>query len=128
MPRPKKNTEEREPMQSPVDVTQPIPVQVVHPPVENPWAGKYPMEDDPVEMRKYAFTYNQNPGTPLEFTKGRTVLKKGTGRPGTIFEKYCLEDGNEYELPVDVAEHLMGLFYFEQGQRRPRCTCVPISR
>jgi len=126
MPRPKKNPEDRS-ESMPVDVTQPIPVQVVQPQMENPWAGKYPMEDDPVSKRTYRFTYNQQPGTPLEFTKGRTVLKKGTGRPGTVYEKYCLEDGNEYELPTDVAEHLMSLTYFEQGQARPRCTCVPVA-
>lgn len=124
MPRPKK--EEKE-MQTPVDVTQPIPVQVVQPRVENPWLGKFPMEDDPIAKRKYRFTYNQSPGTPLEFTKGRTVLKKGTGRPGTIHEKYCLEDGRDYELPDDVAEHLNSLTYAEMGQIRPRCTCVPVA-
>lgn len=129
MARPRKNPEDRlepspaaqlSPLQS-----GPIPVQVMNPPASNPFEGKYPREDEPIEKRNYLVTYLQNPGTPLEFTKGRSVLKKN-GLPGVVHEKFCLEDGMEYELPVDVAKHLNSLIYHEEGRTRPRCTCVEV--
>ena len=129
MARPRKNPEDRlepspaaqlAPLQS-----GPIPVQVMNPPAANPFEGKYPKEDEPIEKRRYLFTYNQNPGTPMEFTKGRSVLKKN-GMPGLVFEKFCLEDGQEYELPVDVVKDINKLMYHEEGMQRPRCSCVEV--
>ncbi len=128
MGRPRKNPvepPEQFTMDTQLDPSQPIPVKVVNPPQESPWAGKYPHIDDPIEKRIYHFTYNQNPGTPLEFTKGRSVLKRN-GMPGTVHEDYCLEDDNDYELPTDVAKHLNSLIYYEEGRKRPRCTCVEV--
>jgi len=107
------------------EMTGPIPVRVVPNEMSNPWAGKYPRWDEPIEKRRYRFTYNQNPGTPLEFTKGRSILK-ANGTPGTVHESYVLEDDQEYDLPVDVAKHLNSLIYYEEGRRRPRCTCVEV--
>lgn len=104
----------------------PIPVTVVKEAPQNPYIGKFPKEGDPVEIRKYHFTYNQQPGTNLEFTKGRTVLK-ANGLPGTVHEKYNLHDDTIVELPRDVALFLNGLVYFEQGARRPRCTCNEVE-
>jgi hypothetical protein len=124
MGRPKKNPEDR--IDTQLDPSMPIPVTVVANQTSNPHAGKYPSIDDPIEKRRYKFVYNQNPGTPLEFTKGRSVLKRN-GLPGIVFESFCLEDDNEYELPVDVAKHLNGLVYSEQGAMRPRCTCIEVD-
>lgn len=107
------------------DPAQPIPVQVMNQGPKSPWEGKYPSIDDPIEKREYRFIYNQNPGTPLEFTKNRSVLNKA-GRPTLIPESYCLEDDNVYELPIDVAKHLNSKTYFEEGVLRPRCSCVEV--
>ncbi len=103
-----------------------IPVKVVPDERPNPYLGKYPMEGEPLPKKRYRFTYNQQPGTPMEFTRGITVLSKGTGRPKTEFHKFKIEDGEEVELPVEIAEFLMGLNYFEDGRSRPRCTLAPV--
>lgn len=125
MPKPKKEPADRAEIPA-LDPQQPLPVKLIQDPPVNPYEGKFPREGDPIEKRKYHFSYNQQPGTPLEFTKGRTVLK-GNGRPGTVHESYCLEDDSEYELPVDVAKHLNSLKYHEGGRPRPRCTLVEVD-
>ena len=104
----------------------PIPVRVVSEARPNPYIGKFPSIDDEIETRRYRFTYNQNPGMPVEFTKGRTVIKKN-GLLGTVFEKYKFMDGEEYDIPVDVAKHLNKVVYFEAGQKRTRCSCVEVD-
>lgn len=124
MGRPRKDPDDR--LETQLDPQQPIPVTVVPGNGPNPWLDKYPRESDPVEKRKYKFTYNQSPGMPLEFTYGRSVVK-GNGKPGTFHESFCFEDGFEYEIPVDVAKHLNKLVYSEQGTTRPRCTCVEVD-
>lgn len=107
--------------------SEPVPVKVVREaPPPNPDYGKFPVEGDPLPTKKYTFTYNQQPGTPLEFTKGITVLCKGTGRRKTQHLKYKIEDGEEIELPEEVANFLMKLTYFEEGRSRPRCSLVPV--
>jgi hypothetical protein len=107
--------------------TEPVPVKIVPEQRVNPDIGKFPIEGQPRPTKKYRFTYNQQPGTPMEFTRGLTCLSKGTGRRKNEFFKYKIEDGDDVELPVEIAEFLMGLTYFEDGRSRPRCTLVPIS-
>lgn len=104
----------------------PVPVRVVQEQRKNPDIGVIPFEGEARPSRKYRFTYNQQPGTPIEFTKGLLCLSRGTGRRKNEFIDYKIEDGEEVELPEEVAEHLMGLSYFEDGRSRPRCTLIPV--
>lgn len=99
------------------------------PPAEDtapmPPKSHHPHIDDPVEKRKYKFTNVQNPGAHVEFSKGRTVIGRN-GQQRTVTESFCLEDGLEYEIPVDVAKHLNSKSYKEKDQVRPRVSLVEV--
>lgn len=85
----------------------------------------YPHIDDPVIRKKYKFINNSAPGMPCEFSHGRNVMNRA-GRPTTVWEKWCLEDGFTYELPDYIAKKINSKVYKEQGQERPRATCVEV--
>lgn len=106
---------------------EPVPVKIVPTRMVNPDVGTIPFEGDPLPTKRYKFVYNQQPGTDMEFTRGITVLNKGTQKRKNHYLKYKLMDGEEVELPVQVAEFMMGLTYFDEGRSRPRCTLIPVS-
>ena len=114
-------------MEQPQFEQAPVPVQVMREKVVNPDIGVIPFEGDPLPSRRYRFQYNQQPGTPIEFTRGVTMLCKGTHRRKNVFFQYKIEDGEEIELPNQIAEFLMGLTYLEDGRTRARCTLIPVS-
>lgn len=122
----RKKTEDLELMTSDVYEPEPVPVKVVRPIAPNPDIGKFPWADEELPTRRYQFVYNQQPGTPIEFTQGITVLSRQTGKRQTKHLKYKIEDGDEVELPEEVATHLMKLTYQEEGRVRPRCTLIPV--
>lgn len=104
----------------------PLEVKLVAPDApKNPYVGKFPRWDEEVPKRLIKFSYLQQPGTNIEFDKGRTVIK-ADGRPGNVNEHYDLKDGEEYELPVDVIKHLNNLIYLDAGHKKPRCMCVEV--
>lgn len=94
-------------------------------PRPNPHEGKFPYESEVPNLpkKKIKFNYLQQPGSTLEFTKGRTVIKN-TGRLGTVYEDYEIKDGEFVELTQDVIDHLNSLVYPEAGQMKPRFMCT----
>ena len=128
MARPKKNLDLDKEFDDTMSMglsSEPIPVKVVQEKYVNPDIGKIPFEGDPRPSRRYLFQYNQQPGTNLEFTRGLLCLNKGTGRRKNEFFSYDLQDGEVYELPEEIANHLMKLTYYEDGRSRTRCTLIP---
>jgi len=56
------------------------------------------------------FTFLEQPGQKLDFTYGKTVYNpKKANKKGTVHEKYSLKDGDKYELPQYIIEHLSSL-------------------
>jgi len=106
---------------------EPVPVRMVQEHRPNPDIGKFPFDDEELPSRRYRFTYNQQPGTPMEFTRGVTVLDRRTGRRKTRYYDFAIDDGEDVEIPTEIAEFMMGLMYFDEGRTRPRCTLVPIQ-
>lgn len=90
-----------------------------------PYEGRFPSIDDEIETRRYRFVNNQSSGTPVEFSKGRTVIGKN-GRLTTVWERFNWEDGKEYDVPVDVAKHVNNKTYSEKGQIRNRASLVEV--
>jgi hypothetical protein len=87
--------------------------------------GKFQWWDEEVVKKKYKFTYLQQPGSDISFTKGRTVIK-ANGRTGTVHENFTFQDGEEYEMYEDLAAHLNKLTYLDGGHAKPRCMVMPV--
>lgn len=102
-------------------------VELVEQPKRNPHEGKFPKwnEVDSRPKRRYRFSNLQQPGTELEASTGITVIKN-TGRLGTHYEHYKIQDDEEVELPIDIVEKWKGLTYFEDGRKRPRFSFVEV--
>lgn len=109
--RPRKNPEDRVEMEPRVE-----PVNI-----PTPDEKRFPREKDlnSRPKKRYRFVHNQQPGTDLEAQPGVTVIKSN-GQLGTVHEKYHLEDGKEYDLPVDIVDRWKKLTYDENGTKRVR--------
>ena len=104
----------------------PLPVMVVDPATKNPYEGKFPRWDEKPESRAYEFIHIQQPGQCMECSPKRTVLNNN-GLPTNIEDKFCLEDGNIYELPVEYVKKWNKLYYTEQGVHRNRFSFVEVD-
>ena len=61
-------------------------------------------------MHWVKFSYLEQPGQELTFSFGKTVYNPHShNKKGTVTEKYNLKDGNKYELPQYIIEHLSNI-------------------
>jgi len=123
--RPKKMTDELIQI-TPDTPLAPMPVKIVKEQARNPWEGQHPYDDEPVPMRRYRFQHNQQPGVDVEFTRGIIMINRATGRRFNKMFKFKIEDGEEVDMPVEIAEAMMGKMYYEGKTPRPRFSLIPL--